>query len=557
MAADRRFERQAALRAAIEEQGLDALLVTHIPNIRYLTGFSGSAALLVVRRGATILITDFRYAAQAPAEAGASASVEVDQSSVWERLGKVLASDPTAALGIEGQALTVRDAQRLSGLTRARVVTTSDLVERLRVVKSREEVAAIRAAAELAQDALAEVLPLVRPGRTEQDVAAALEAALRRRGSEWHPFPTIVASGPRSALPHARTSDRVVSAGEWLLLDFGAQLDGYCADLTRTVVVGARADDKQRVVYALVQAAQERAVSGLRAGMTGREADALAREVIAGRGFGESFGHSLGHGLGLEVHEAPRLGADRGGSAAGWRGGHGGAGCLSSGLGWSPVGGRCPPRSGWAGPAFRRQDGAARTVVIRLRLSIIMATTADFRNGLVLDIDGQLFQMVYFQHVKPGKGGAFVRTKLKNIRTGAVIDRTYNAGERVTDVRLERRPIQFSYSDGHFYHFMDQQTFDDIMITEELLGPDQLKYLKEGMECEGLVHDGTVILVDLPFFVELAVTRTDPGVRGDTATGATKPATLETGATVQVPLFIEEGQVIRVDRREDKYLTRV
>jgi Xaa-Pro aminopeptidase len=307
VAADRRFERQAALRAAIEEQGVEALLVTHIPNIRYLTGFTGSAALLVIRRDATILITDFRYAAQAPVEAGASASVKVDQKSVWERLGKVLAADPPTGLGIEGQALTVRDAQRVSGLTRARVVTTSDLVERLRAIKSPEEVAAIRAAAELAQDALAEVLPTVRPGRAEREIAAELEAALRRRGSEWHPFPTIVASGPRSALPHARTSDRVLSAGEWLLLDFGAQLDGYCADLTRTVVVGARADDKQRVIYALVQAAQERALSGLRAGMTGREADALAREVIVGRGFGESFGHSLGHGLGLEVHEAPRL----------------------------------------------------------------------------------------------------------------------------------------------------------------------------------------------------------------------------------------------------------
>ena len=186
-----------------------------------------------------------------------------------------------------------------------------------------------------------------------------------------------------------------------------------------------------------------------------------------------------------------------------------------------------------------------------------MATTADFRNGLVLEIDGQLYQMTYFQHVKPGKGGAFVRTKLKNVRTGLVIERTFNAGERVTDVRLERRPIQFSYADGHFYHFMDQQTFDDILITDEVIGEDQLRYLKEGMECEGLVHKDTVIMVDLPVFVELAVTRTDPGFRGDTATGGTKPATLETGATVQVPLFIEEGQVIRVDRREDKYLTRV
>ncbi|TDJ56458.1 MAG: elongation factor P [Gemmatimonadetes bacterium] len=186
-----------------------------------------------------------------------------------------------------------------------------------------------------------------------------------------------------------------------------------------------------------------------------------------------------------------------------------------------------------------------------------MATTANFRNGMVLDIDGQLFQMTYFQHVKPGKGGAFVRTKLKNVKTGAVIDRTWNAGERVNDVRLERRSIQFSYADGHFYHFMDMQTFDDVMITDDVIGQQQLKYLKEGMECEGLVHNETVLLVDLPNFVELKITTTDPGVRGDTATGGTKPATLETGATVQVPLFLEEGQVIRVDRREDKYLTRV
>ena len=186
-----------------------------------------------------------------------------------------------------------------------------------------------------------------------------------------------------------------------------------------------------------------------------------------------------------------------------------------------------------------------------------MATTADFRNGLVLDIDGQLYQITYFQHVKPGKGGAFVRTKLKNVRTGLVIERTFSAGDRVNDVRLLRRPIQFSYGDGHFYHFMDQETFDDIMLTDEVIGEDQLRYLKEGMECEGLLHNERVIMVDLPAFVELTVTRTDPGVRGDTSGGGTKPATLETGATVQVPLFIEEGQVIRVDRREDKYLTRV
>ena len=307
MPSDRRAERQAALRVALEAEGVEGLLITHLPNIRYLTGFTGSAALLLIRADATILISDFRYAAQAPAEVAASAVVEIDQRSVWERLGRVLAARPLGSLGIESHSLTVRDADRVSGLTRGRILPTSELVERLRAVKSPEEVAAIRAAASLAQDALAEILPGIRAGQTEVAVGAALEGALRRRGSEWHPFPTIVASGPRSALPHARTSDRAVSVGELLLLDFGAQVDGYCADLTRTVVVGARADDRQRTVHELVQTAQRRAIEHLRPGMPAREGDALARDVIAMRGFGEAFGHSLGHGLGLEVHEAPRL----------------------------------------------------------------------------------------------------------------------------------------------------------------------------------------------------------------------------------------------------------
>jgi Xaa-Pro aminopeptidase len=305
--ADRRAERQRALRAGLEGEGLDGLLVTHLPNVRYLTGFSGSAGLLLVHAQATVLVTDFRYAMQAPAEAGDAATVEVDQTSVWDRLGRVMAGFSQGSIGIEAHSLTVKDAERVAGLTRSRVVPTADQVERLRAVKSPEEVAAVRAAAELAQDAFAEVLPTIRVGQSELEIGAALEAALRRRGSEWHPFPTIVASGPRSALPHARTSARTVGRGEWLLLDFGAQVDGYCADLTRTVVVGARADERQRAVYDLVRCAQGRALEHLRPGMTGREGDALAREVIVGRGFGEAFGHSLGHGLGLEVHEAPRL----------------------------------------------------------------------------------------------------------------------------------------------------------------------------------------------------------------------------------------------------------
>ncbi|HUG36458.1 MAG TPA: elongation factor P [Candidatus Limnocylindrales bacterium] len=186
-----------------------------------------------------------------------------------------------------------------------------------------------------------------------------------------------------------------------------------------------------------------------------------------------------------------------------------------------------------------------------------MASTSDFRNGMVLNIDGDLWTITYFQHVKPGKGGAFVRTKLKNVLTGAVVDRTYRAGEKVEDVRLERRPVTYSYTDGQLYYFMDANTFEMIPMAGDVIGDDQLRYLKENMACEGLVHDGTVIAVELPYFVELEVTETDPGVRGDTAQGGTKPAKLETGAVVQVPLFVERGDVVKVDRREDKYLTRV
>jgi elongation factor P len=186
-----------------------------------------------------------------------------------------------------------------------------------------------------------------------------------------------------------------------------------------------------------------------------------------------------------------------------------------------------------------------------------MASTADFRNGMVIERDGELWTITYFQHVKPGKGGAFVRTKLKNVLTGAVQDETFRAGEKVKDVRLERRPVNYSYTDGQLFHFMDQETFEMIPLSDEVIGEDQLQYLKENMECEGLVHDGQVISVELPYFVELEVTKTDPGLKGDTAQGGTKPATLETGAVVQVPLFIEIGDVVKVDRREDKYITRV
>ena len=302
---DFRPARQASVIAALPA-GVDAILITHLPNIRWLTGFTGSAALLIVATDRRTLITDFRYAGQAPQEVGSAAEVIIDRASVWDRLRRTLESAGFASIAVESHVLTMRDAERVGAMFRGPVVPVADLVEQLRQVKDDSEVAAIRSAAVLAGEALAAVLATVAVGDREIEVAARLESALRLLGSEWHPFQTIVASGPRAALPHARSSDRVIGPGEFLLIDFGARVDGYCADITRTVGIGSL-DERQRVVYDLVREAQLRAREGLRSGMTGRQGDALARDLIAARGYGDAFGHSLGHGLGLEVHEAPRL----------------------------------------------------------------------------------------------------------------------------------------------------------------------------------------------------------------------------------------------------------
>ena len=176
---------------------------------------------------------------------------------------------------------------------------------------------------------------------------------------------------------------------------------------------------------------------------------------------------------------------------------------------------------------------------------------------MVIELNDTLFSVTYFQHVKPGKGGAFVRTKLKDVMEGGVIDKTFRAGEKVREVRLERRPVQYTYTDGHLYYFMNMETFEQIPMSGDQIGEGQLQYLEENMECQSLSRDGVVLAIELPQFVELEIVETDPGVRGDTAQGGTKPARLAAGAVIQVPLFLETGDVVRVDRTENKYITRV
>ncbi len=185
-----------------------------------------------------------------------------------------------------------------------------------------------------------------------------------------------------------------------------------------------------------------------------------------------------------------------------------------------------------------------------------MVSTSDFRNGLVMKFEGDIYSISEFQHVKPGKGGAFVRTKLKNIKTGRVIDHTFRSGEKVEDLRLERKQMQYLYGSGNNYVFMDTQNYEQIEISAEVVG-DASQFIKESMEVEVLSIENEVIGVEVPFFVELEITETDPGVRGDTAQGGSKPATLETGAVVNVPLFVEQGETIKVDTRTCNYVERV
>ena len=297
-----------AVRETLARLDIDGLLVSSLPNIRYLSGFSGSNALLLITARDSVLFTDFRYATQVDSEVGDRAVVRIEQSSLWSGLWSCLSSLAFVdRVGFESSHLIHRDFQRLLEQgSRWNWRPTLEIVENLRLTKDDEEIANIVLAIEMAETALAGTLQEAGRGLTETALAGMLERKLREAGSEAYPFPSIVASGPRSALPHARASDRMIETGDFVLFDFGAVANGYCSDITRTVVIGT-ATQEQREVYEIVREANERASGAVRAGMTGMAADAVAREYIDARGFGEAFGHSLGHGIGLEVHESPRL----------------------------------------------------------------------------------------------------------------------------------------------------------------------------------------------------------------------------------------------------------
>jgi Xaa-Pro aminopeptidase len=301
--------RRERLQQILIERQLDGILISQAENRRYLSGFTGSAGWLIITRRQALIVTDFRYLEQVSHQCPDLELVRQDEAPhvVIAETAKKLG---IRSLGVEGRAMTLafyQDLQAALGDGQVTLVTTVDVVEDLRAVKDAEELAIIRRAVELTDRAFALVAPRLQVGMTERAAAWEIEKTMRELGADATAFDLIVASGPNGALPHARATDRVIGMGEPIVIDMGARVDGYHSDMTRTVVVGDP-DDRFPLVYGVVLEAQVAAEKAIRAGLSGKEVDAIARGIIASAGYGEAFGHSLGHGVGLAVHEAPLMG---------------------------------------------------------------------------------------------------------------------------------------------------------------------------------------------------------------------------------------------------------
>jgi Xaa-Pro aminopeptidase len=295
--------RLTKLREKLGEQKLDALLVTNLSNVRYLCGYSGSNGVLLLTKSRSYFYTDFRYQEQVRTEVRGARAVIRERDLIAQFPVEHLKG--IRRLGFEQAYLTYGAFKTIrKQLKRTRLVPCPDLIYPLRAAKDPTEIETIARAAGITDKVLAQVLPMVRPGVTEKDLAAEIDYRLLKQGGVA--FDTIVASGPRGALPHAEPTTRKLKRGDAIVFDLGAKFQGYCSDMTRTVFLG-KADRKGREVYDIVLQAQLRALDGIRAGVEAMKVDALARDLIKEKGYGSQFGHSLGHGVGLEVHELPGL----------------------------------------------------------------------------------------------------------------------------------------------------------------------------------------------------------------------------------------------------------
>jgi Xaa-Pro aminopeptidase len=305
--------RQRRLRSLLAAHRLDALLITHAANVRYVCGFTGSAGAVVISESKSVFFTDGRYSEQASLEVQGS-RVVVARKSPLAAAGEWLTANAkkigVKALGIEAEHLSVAERSRLAGAVPPglRLREAPPLIEQARMIKDAEEIERLRAAVVLGASLFDAVLKAIRPGVKETEVAAELEYAARRAGADGMSFDSIIASGTRSALPHGRASETAIPANGFVVCDFGVILAGYCSDMTRTVHVG-KPSQKLQSVYVAVRDAQQAALQAVRAGVSTGEVDRSARKMLHSKGLGKNFTHSTGHGVGLEIHEAPRLAA--------------------------------------------------------------------------------------------------------------------------------------------------------------------------------------------------------------------------------------------------------
>lgn len=299
------MEKLQKLRALMEKKDLDAFIVTSAQNRRYISGFTGSAGLLIITKSKQLFITDFRYIEQATEQAPDFEIIEHKQSIIQEAAAQLL-KESAQRVGFEHEDVTFALYQQFQNAVHADLVPASGLIEELRLIKSETELAIMKTAAEIADAAYTHILTFVKPGMKEIEVSNELEFFMRKQGATQSSFDTIVASGYRSALPHGVASDKEIQKGELVTLDYGALYNGYCSDITRTFAVG-EISDNLREIYDIVLEANLRGVAGVKPGITGKEADALTRDYITEKGYGQYFGHSTGHGLGMDVHESPAL----------------------------------------------------------------------------------------------------------------------------------------------------------------------------------------------------------------------------------------------------------
>lgn len=293
------------LRKILQEQNIDGILITNEYNRRYMTGFTGTAGVAIVSQNDAVFITDFRYTEQATAQIKDYRIVQHEVTLLEEIATKVKAMG-IKLLGFEKDSVSYGTYELYKNVIQADLVPVSGLIEKIRLIKTAQEINIIKVACEIADHAFTHILDYIKPGKTELDVSNELEFFMRQQGATQSSFDTIVASGLRSALPHGVATNKVIEKGDFVTLDFGALYNGYISDITRTVAVG-EPSEKLVEMYNTVLASQLLALEKVGPGLTGIQADAIARDYLTEKGYGEAFGHSLGHGIGLEVHEGPGL----------------------------------------------------------------------------------------------------------------------------------------------------------------------------------------------------------------------------------------------------------